>query len=105
MTFREWFKANLSEYASDIANHGADAGFPEITYTSDTVKLFDAYGDDIWALAVEMADSVGSKNVAAMIAEFARSDMLDSLDRFKNLMVWFACEEIAREMVDAGEAE
>lgn len=104
MTFREWFRDNLSEYASDIANHGADAGYPHITYTSDTVKVFDTYGDEIWDMAVEMAESMGEKNVAALIAGFGRADMLDSLDRFKNLMVWFACEEIAREIADEEEA-
>ena len=25
-TFTEWFTENLSNYASDIANHGADSG-------------------------------------------------------------------------------
>jgi hypothetical protein len=36
-TFREWFKQNLAEdYGRDIANHGADAGYPHIT-TADTV--------------------------------------------------------------------
>lgn len=96
-TFKAWFKENLWEYASDIANHGADAGFPHITYTTDTVKLFDQYGDEIWEMAVNMADDMGDKNVAAMIAGFQRSDMLSTLDQFKNLMVWFACEELARD--------
>lgn len=41
--FRHWFGANLREYARDIANHGADAGYPHITYTSDTVKVFDKF--------------------------------------------------------------
>jgi hypothetical protein len=93
---REWFNENLWEYAGDIANHGADAGYPHITYTSDTVKIFDQYGDEIWEMAVQMADDMGNKNVCEMIAGFNRSDMADSLNGFKNLMVWFACEELAR---------
>jgi len=96
--FRAWFNANLKESARDIANHGADAGFPCITYTSDTVAIFDRFGDEIWSMAVEEADGMGCKNVAEMIAGFNRSDMLSDLDQFKNLMVWFACETIAREM-------
>jgi hypothetical protein len=36
-TFRAWFKANLQESARDIASHGADCGFPCITYTCETL--------------------------------------------------------------------
>jgi hypothetical protein len=96
--FRSWFNANLRAYARDIAGHGADAGFPCITYTSDTVKIFDRFGDEIWNMAVEEANEFGCKNVADMIAGFRRSDMLDDLATFKNLMVWFACETLAREI-------
>jgi hypothetical protein len=97
-TFRSWFNANLKSSARDIAHHGADCGFPGITYTSDTVKLFDRFGDEIWDMAVEDAEQPGSKNVADMIANFRRSDMLADLSNFKNLMVWFACETLAREL-------
>lgn len=99
-SFRAWFKANLAQSARDIAEHGADAGFPCITYTRDAAKLFDRYGEEIWTLAVEKAESMGCKNVAEMIAGFGRADMLGTLDTFKNLMVWYACEEVAREMTD-----
>ncbi len=95
--FRTWFKANLREYASDIAGHGADSGFPCITYTRDTVQIFDKFGDEIWDMAVEDAEGMGCKNVAEMIAGFGRADMLSGLDQFKNLMVWYACEKVARE--------
>jgi hypothetical protein len=96
--FRAWFRNNLKDYARDIANHGADAGYPWITYTADTVRLFDRFGDEIWDMAVQDADDMGHKNVAEMIAGFSRADMLEGLDQFKNLMVWYACEKLAREM-------
>ena len=96
-TFKAWFDTNLKDSARDIARHGADAGYPCITYTSDCVKIFDKFGDEIWAMAVEEAESLGSKNVAEMVAGFGRADMLGSLDTFKNLMVWYACETLARE--------
>lgn len=95
--FRAWFNANLRDCARDIAIHGADCGFPGITYTSDTVKLFDRFGEEIWNMAVENADEFGCKNVSEFIAGFRRADMLSDLNTFKNLMVWFACEALARE--------
>jgi hypothetical protein len=101
MTFRDWFKKNLADHASDIANHGADAGYPHISYTRDCVKIFDRFADEIWTLAVEEAESMGNKNVAEMIAGFGRADMLGTYDQFRNLMVWYACETIAREYEDS----
>jgi hypothetical protein len=98
--FEDWFKANLREYQEDIANHGADAGFPKITYTAHTVKIFDKFADQIWSMAVEDAEDMGYNNVAAMIAEFGRSDLLSSIDSFKNLMVWYACEKLAQRLAD-----
>jgi len=97
-SFQNWFEANLNEYAQDIASHGADAGYPHITYTSHTVKIFDKFADEIWSMAVEDAEAMGYNNVAAMIAEFGRSDMLHSIDCFKNLMVWYACEKFAQQL-------
>jgi len=97
-TFEQWFRANLGDYASDIANHGADAGYPHITYTSDTVEIFDQYDAEIWDMAIAMADGMGAKNVAEFISGFRRDDMLAGIHTFKNLMVWFACEELARKI-------
>jgi hypothetical protein len=81
-TFQEWFEANLSESAADIASHGADAGFPNISYVRDCVELFDHFEEEVWNMAVEDAEELGCKNVAAMISDFNRSDMLNSFDTF-----------------------
>jgi hypothetical protein len=98
--FRAWFKAKLADSAQDIAGHGADAGYPYITYTSDTVVIFDKFADEIWTMAVDDAEEMGNKNVAEMIGGFGRADMLGDFDQFKNLMVWYACEKVARELTD-----
>jgi hypothetical protein len=101
-TFRKWLLATLSkDELADLARHGADAGWQGLTYTRDTVELFDAYGDEIWDMAYEVAEQYGTKNVLEFIAGFQRADMASSLDGFKNLMVWFAAETIAQEV--AGE--
>jgi hypothetical protein len=100
-TFRDWFKVNLDDSARDIARNGADCGFPSITMTRDTVEIFDAFADEIWEMARQDAEEMGSKNVAEFIAGFGRADMLETFDTFKNLMVWYACEKIARETEEA----
>lgn len=103
-TFRAWFNANLKDRARDIAEHGADAGYPCITYTADCVVIFDHFADEIWNMAVEDADDFGSKNVCEMIAGFGRAGMAETWDSFRNLMVWYACEKVAREIMDARDA-
>jgi hypothetical protein len=99
-TFRAWFNANLKSHAKDIANHGADCGWTGITTYADTVKLFDRFQDEIWEMLASMADDMG-QSVPELIASFRRADMCETPDGFKNLLVWFACEEIARELSDA----
>lgn len=104
-TFRAWFDANLKDSARDISRHGADAGWSGITYTSDAVKLFDKFGDEIWDILVQQAEDYGNANVAEMISGFARIDMASSLDSFKNLMVWAVVEKLSHEYVDSLEEE
>ncbi|TFW56679.1 hypothetical protein CT676_33860 [Bradyrhizobium sp. MOS001] len=62
-----------------------------ISYTSDTVCIFDGFADEIWAMAV------GDAEEFELIAGFKRSDVLADFDCFKNLMVWYACEKLAQE--------
>ena len=97
-TFKQWFDANLAEYAEDIANNGADAGFPHITYTNETVEIYDAHESEIYEMLNEDADSFGCKNVDEMVSTFSRSDMLSWPEGRKNLLVWYACERVAHEL-------
>lgn len=94
-TFEQWFQQNLSEYAEDIANHGADGGFPHITYTNEIVEIFNKYEDEIWQMVNDSANEYGAKDIADFIGSFNRIDMAESFDGFKNLLVWFACEDLA----------
>lgn len=91
-TFSDWFKDNLNDYAEDISNHGADAGFPCITYTSDCVALYNRFESDIWDMLREDADDMGLKSPVHLIAMFQRIDMASTPEGFKNLLVWYACE-------------
>jgi hypothetical protein len=71
---------------------------PRIIYISDAVQLFDRFGAEIWEMATADADELDSRNVCEFIAGFSRADMLDDFDWFKNLMVWYACEKVARDI-------
>jgi hypothetical protein len=98
-TFEEWLTDTLdADQISDLARHGADGGWPGLTYTSDCVELYDEYEAEIWELGREMAEDLGHKNTVELFAGFNRSDMLDDPDTFKNLLVWFIAEETARRL-------
>ena len=99
-TFNEWFETNLADYADDIANHGADAGFPHITYYSDTEKLYAEFEQEIYDALAYDAESMGYENVDAMTSQFVRSDMLDDPVSRRCLLVWYMCERTAQEYIE-----
>lgn len=102
--FQTWFDKNLKEEAKDISNHGAGAGFPHITYYSDTTEIFDEHENDILEMLAECADSQGIKTTELM-ASFGRSEMFEGFfntlkhdDQSKQLLVWFGVEELSHRL-------
>lgn len=100
-TFKEWFTENLGDYAEDIANHGADGGFPHITYNNEAAAIYEQFEDEIYEMLRDDADAFGHANVDAFTATFRRADMLDDPLTRKVLLVWYACERIAHETAAA----
>lgn len=96
MNFSQWFKRNLKDSARDIANHGADAGYPHISYTSDCVKLYNRFEEEIYEALNQDAEEFGMDSVDALVATFRRKDMLSTPDRRKNLLLWYMVEREAR---------
>lgn len=84
----------------DLARHGADSGFPGITYYSDTVAMYDRHEEEIWRALTEDAEEFGFDNVPAFIGSFNGAAQADDETRFKNLLCWYMAERIAREFDD-----
>lgn len=100
-TFEAWLRETLdADQISDLADHGADTGWPGLTYNADVAETFDVYAEEIWDLAAETAEEMGEPNVAALVSKFQRADMLGSYLTFKVLMVWFAAETIANRITE-----
>ena len=93
-TFEEWITEELKDYLPDIASHGADSGFPGITYYKDTIALYDQFADEIWEALTGDADSLGYDNPLALVASFNSTAYSDA--QFKNLLVWYMAERVAR---------
>ena len=93
-TFKQWMNANLKDYYEDIAGHGCSAGFPGLTYYTDTAKLYEKFKDDIFEMLADDADCEGV-TIPELIALFnGAKDVYDS-GTFENLLVWYAAERIA----------
>ena len=59
-SFEAWMKRNLSRsQMRDIASHGADGGWPVLTYYHDTCKLYEKFKDEIWEWLLEDAEEFG----------------------------------------------
>ncbi len=88
------------EQIAEAGEHGADAGWPGVTYTRDTVDFYDEHNELIWDLLNERAEDMDVDHPLAMIAFFNQARNVSSDDSFKNLLAWFALEEVGRYLVD-----
>ena len=82
---------------SDLASHSADAGWPGLTYTSDLVELYQAHGEDFWALARSVAEEMGS-TMAELMSYSKNPDAIDSQESLATWLVWLAAETISRQI-------
>jgi len=85
---------------SEAGEHGADAGWPGFTYTTDGADFYRANRDTIDGMLQEAADDFGHKDVAELVASFTRSDMADTDDGRACLLAWYALEEVGRRLND-----
>ena len=100
-TFRAWLTEILdAEQIEDLASHGADTGWPGLTYTADCVELFERFADEIRDALNEDAESFGYDSPEAFVATFSRRDLLWSEDGRKNLLAWFMAERTAHEITE-----
>ena len=102
-TFKQWMNANLKDYYKDIAGHGCSAGFPGLTYYTDTAKLYGKFKDDIFSMLDEDAEDQGV-TIPELIASFNGADVWDC-GTFENLLVWYAAERIAYSATEEDEDE
>ncbi len=102
-----------TDYLSDIANHGASAGWPGFTYYSDThefamknrkaiVSMLQSQADDFGMEIVEMVSGFGQFRGSGMDNE-EKMELYKFIGGGKceqssitNLMAWYALEEVAR---------
>ena len=87
-SFEDWFLANMDvDSARDLREHGASCGIGGMVYYSDTVPLFNAFQDEIEAIATD--------NYDRDLWQFAKVCDARGITQLKNALVWAAAERLA----------
>ena len=101
-TFKDWLRETLEpETIQDLAEYGAQAGFPGLTYYKDTSELYERFADEIWDALTEDAEAFGHSGPIEFVATFRGTESgIHSHTQFVNLLVWYMAERTAREITE-----
>ena len=81
----------------DTAEHGCSGGtISELIYYADTSAFYEKYQDEIWRRLGDMADDLGEDSILHLIATFNGAKDVGSPLQLKNLLAWWAAEEVCR---------
>ena len=81
----------------DTAQHGCSGGtISELIYYSDTSAFYDKYKDEIWRRLGDMADDLGEDSIVHLISTFKGVKDVGAPLQLKNLLAWWAAEEVCR---------
>ena len=106
VTMEEWARRIHAHGGMTIAQmveagkHGADSDWPGFTYTTNAAEFTETYRAEVWDMLRQAAEEFGCPNVCAFIAGFKRSDMIETLDTFDNLLARYVLEEVGRWLGD-----
>ena len=104
-TFKDWLLENVKENLKDIATHGCEGGFAGLTMYSETSSLYDTYEKEIWEMLSEDSENFGDGNILGFITSLNGSKNVDDEVTFKNLLVWYAAERLADQIINSNEGE
>ncbi len=89
------FRSFDAEKLKFIAEEGFNAGINEGNYDEDTVSLFDSFTTEIWD-HIYLGSQKHQMTVAQYLDYISYSEHeIETIQGFKNLVVWHAIERIA----------
>ena len=79
------------------AEHGCSGGtISELIYYADTEAFYEKYKEEIWQRLSDMADDMGEPSILHLIVTFNGSKEVGSDLQLRNLLAWWAAEEVCR---------
>ena len=81
----------------DVTRHGCSGGtISELIYYADTSAFYEKYKEEIWRRLSDMADDLGCDSILHLIVTFNGSKVVGSELQLRNLLAWWAAEEVCR---------
>ena len=81
----------------DVTRHGCSGGtISELIYYADTEAFYEKYKEEIWQRLSDMADDLGEPSILHLIVTFNGSKEVGSDLQLRNLLAWWAAEEVCR---------
>lgn len=100
----DWVKEQYEpEIIHDIVKHGCVSGFPNLTYYHETIKFHDDFEEIIWDMLYNDAEDQGC-TVMELIAQFNGQKDVGSMTQLKNLLAWYAVEQVCYQIVNEDNA-
>lgn len=106
MKIKEWL---LEEYRDepgtikDIAEHGCISGVcSSLIYYQDTTEFYDTHRTEIWEMMNEDARNMGMHFAEFLTLLTKQTDEMTE-EQFNNILVWYAVERRAQEIVEERE--
>jgi len=100
-SIKEWIINNLEEgQIADVILEGCQSGIvSELIYYADTESFYKKYCEEIWDRLSNMADDMGEPSILHLIVTFNGSKEVGSDLQLRNLLAWWACEDVCREII------
>ena len=100
-SIKDWILNNLDEgQVAEVVLHGCSGGVvSELIYYADSCAFYKKYKEEIWQRLWDSWSDLGGDSVLHFIATFNGADDVGSDDQFRNLLAWWACEEVCREVI------
>ena len=101
-SIKEWIINNLEEgQIADVVLEGCVTGIvSELIYYADSCAFYEKYKEEIWQRLYDSAqDCDEHQNCLHYTSTFNGGCDVASDDQFRNLLAWWACEEVCREIM------
>ena len=100
-SIKEWVTNNLDEgQVAEVVLHGCSGGVVgELIYYADSCAFYEKYKEEIWQRLWDSWSDFGGDSVLHFIATFNGADDVGSDDQFRNLLAWWSCEDVCREVL------
>jgi len=97
-SIKEWITNNLEEgQIADVILEGCQSGIvSELIYYSDSCAFYEKYKEEIWQRLSDLADDMGEPSILHLIVTFNGSKEVESDLHLRNLLAWWAAEEVCR---------